>query len=176
MEAEAHKSKNIKFMFEKLASSSIISQPQPSQELSEKIVSFPESVSSQVETRIQNEGENQASTSTVLTTSCNFQSIAKTNEAKSSFQSAINITDSHYDSYFKKPNLYDIQNFFSFHRRQSALIEFFNRGKAFKMKNGTVRNWLTYNEKTFKLFCTVCLVYAKHENRFVLGMNDFSHT
>ncbi|KAK4874631.1 hypothetical protein RN001_013991 [Aquatica leii] len=44
MEPEAHKSKNIKFMFEKLAPSSIISQPQPSQELSEKIVSFPEYV------------------------------------------------------------------------------------------------------------------------------------
>ncbi|KAK4881901.1 hypothetical protein RN001_005220 [Aquatica leii] len=104
MEAEAHKSKNIKFMFEKLAPSSIISQLQPYQELSEKIVSFPEYVSSQVETRIQNEGENQASTSITLTTPCNFQSIAKTNEAKSSFQSAITITDSHYDSYFKKPN------------------------------------------------------------------------
>ncbi|KAK4887468.1 hypothetical protein RN001_003739 [Aquatica leii] len=71
MELEAHKSKNIKFMFEKLAPSSIISQPQPSQELSEKIVSFPEYVSSQVETRIQNDGENQAFTSTALTTPSN---------------------------------------------------------------------------------------------------------
>ncbi|XP_050065566.1 tigger transposable element-derived protein 4-like [Aphis gossypii] len=43
------------------------------------------------------------------------------------------------------------------------------------LENGTNRIWLTFDESSKKLFCSVCLAFALEQKTFTKGMSDWKH-
>lgn len=78
--------------------------------------------------------------------------------------------------YFARPQPKDYDLFFKKHPKQTTQRIIPN---VFNSKDGTNRKWLTYNEGTHSLFCSVCLAFAKpsvSESAFVKGgMQDWKH-
>lgn len=65
--------------------------------------------------------------------------------------------------------------FFDFHPHQPHLTNPFKSSKAFLGKNNIQRRWLTYDECSKKLFCSVCLAFSSEQNIFTDGFNTWSH-
>lgn len=78
-------------------------------------------------------------------------------------------------SYFQKPKSLTLVEFFDFHPHQPHLTYPFKSSKAFLGKNNIQRRWLTYDEHSKKLFCSVCLAFSSEQNIFIDGFNTWSH-
>jgi len=78
-------------------------------------------------------------------------------------------------SYFKKPKSLALGEFFDFHPHQPHLTHPFKSSKVFLGKNNIQRRWLTYDEHSEKLFCSVCLAFSSERNIFIDGFNTWSH-
>ncbi|KAL4091506.1 hypothetical protein QTP88_026182 [Uroleucon formosanum] len=78
-------------------------------------------------------------------------------------------------SYFKKPKSLALGEFFDFHPHQPYLTHPFKSSKVFLGKNNIQRRWLTYDEHSEKLFCSVCLAFSSERNIFIDGFNTWSH-
>ncbi|KAL4122585.1 hypothetical protein QTP88_014887 [Uroleucon formosanum] len=78
-------------------------------------------------------------------------------------------------SYFKKPKSLALGEFFDFHPYQPHLTHPFKSSKVFLGKNNIQRRWLTYDEHSEKLFCSVCLAFSSERNIFIDGFNTWSH-
>ncbi|KAL4084377.1 hypothetical protein QTP88_028200 [Uroleucon formosanum] len=78
-------------------------------------------------------------------------------------------------SYFKKPKSLALGEFFDFHPHQLHLTHPFKSSKVFLGKNNIQRRWLTYDEHSEKLFCSVCLAFSSERNIFIDGFNTWSH-
>ncbi len=59
--------------------------------------------------------------------------------------------------YFAHSQSKDLDMFFSYHPQQPQKYPI---AKVYNIKDGTNRKWLTYNEKTNSLYCSVCLAFA----------------
>jgi len=53
----------------------------------------------------------------------------------------------------------------------------FHYKKTFFWPDGSLSYWLTYNENKKYSFCSVCLVFARSndKSKFISEMNDFKH-
>ncbi|KAL4121497.1 hypothetical protein QTP88_013997 [Uroleucon formosanum] len=78
-------------------------------------------------------------------------------------------------SYFKKPKSLALGEFFDFHPHQPHLTHPFKSSKVFLGKNNIQRRWLTCDEHSEKLFCSVCLAFSSERNIFIDGFNTWSH-
>lgn len=75
-----------------------------------------------------------------------------------------------------KPKTQDISYFFKFHPYQPKdPFLLFSSNKIFFRENETNRIWLTFDESSKKLFCSVCLAFASEQNTFTKGMSDWKH-
>lgn len=78
--------------------------------------------------------------------------------------------------YFARPQSKDFDLFFQYHLKQTPQRVIPN---VFHSKDGTNRKWLTYNEVTHSLFCSICLAFAKpsaSDSAFVKGgMQAWKH-
>ncbi|KAL4091486.1 hypothetical protein QTP88_026173 [Uroleucon formosanum] len=75
----------------------------------------------------------------------------------------------------KKPKSLALGEFFDFHPHQPYLTHPFKSSKVFLGKNNIQRRWLTYDEHSEKLFCSVCLAFSSERNIFIDGFNTWSH-
>ncbi|KAL4096735.1 hypothetical protein QTP88_021629 [Uroleucon formosanum] len=67
------------------------------------------------------------------------------------------------------------REFFDFHPHQPHLTHPFKSSKVFLGKNNIQRRWITYDEHSEKLFCSVCLAFSSERNIFIDGFNTWSH-
>jgi len=74
------------------------------------------------------------------------------------------------------PSLTVLSHFFKYHPCQPKDPSLpFNSNKIFLRENGTNRVWLTFDESSKQLFCTVCLAFASESNSFTKGVSDWKH-
>lgn len=106
----------------------------------------------------------------------NLQAVNKINDTvvELDFVSASANTSTDFN-YFKKPKSLTLGEFFDFHPHQPHLTNPFKSSKAFLGKNNIQRRWLTYDECSKKLFCSVCLAFSFEQNIFTDGFNTWSH-
>ena len=78
------------------------------------------------------------------------------------------------NNFFSIPATSDIDSFFKFHPIQPCDVKDlpFNPITLFRRKSGVRRTWLTYNEHSKTLFCTVCMVYSKESSIFKSGVKS----
>lgn len=79
---------------------------------------------------------------------------------------------------FVRPATSDITLFFKLHPKQpSSFSKLPFSEKVFRKEKGQDRCWLSYNELNYKLYCSVCLAFAKtnESNSFIEGMSDWKH-
>jgi hypothetical protein len=89
-------------------------------------------------------------------------------------QHVCSIDDKH-TSMFQRPETMNMEMFFKFHPCQPYKNVLFNPNKAYVRSDGVRRMWLSYCEKEEKLFCTVCMAYAKGTGQFITGFNNWNH-
>ncbi|KAL4089590.1 hypothetical protein QTP88_024603 [Uroleucon formosanum] len=77
---------------------------------------------------------------------------------------------------FIKPSSTVLSHFFKYHPCQPKDPSLpFNPNKIFLRENGTNRVWLTFDESSKQLFCSVCLAFASESNSFTKGVFDWKH-
>ncbi|XP_050065875.1 uncharacterized protein LOC126554927 [Aphis gossypii] len=77
---------------------------------------------------------------------------------------------------FIKPSSTVLSHFFKYHPCQPKDFSLpFNSNKIFFRENGTNRVWLTFDESSKQLFCSVCLAFASESNSFTKGVSDWKH-
>lgn len=90
------------------------------------------------------------------------------------------VYDEDAQSFFKKPLFNNINAFFSFHPHQPPVdleaplpfdIGIFKRNSNENFK----RNWLSYNRKDQKLYCSVCLAFTDNDSVFCKGFDRYRH-
>lgn len=76
---------------------------------------------------------------------------------------------------FSRPKAGEIESFFKYHPQQNISDSVIK--KAFIRKDGSNRIWLSYDEVSKALFCTVCLAFAhdSENNKFINGMSERRH-
>lgn len=77
------------------------------------------------------------------------------------------------NNYFQKPS--QLEWFFEFHSIKPHVEHLFKSSKAYFRKNKTKRCWLTFNNNSMKIYCSVCLAFSSESNLFTQGLNVWTH-
>jgi len=87
-----------------------------------------------------------------------------------------NLLDNNFTlNYFQKPMLSSINDFFKFHPKQPHVEKFFKSSKAYFRSNSIKRQWLSFDNQSKSLFCSVCLAFSSEPNLFTKGLSVWTH-
>ncbi|KAL5245824.1 hypothetical protein ACI65C_013232 [Semiaphis heraclei] len=88
-----------------------------------------------------------------------------------------NLLDNNFTSfnYFKKPMPSGINDFFKFHPKQPDTEKLFKSSKAYFRSSSIKRQWLSFDDQSKSLFCSVCLAFSSEPNLFTKGLSICTH-
>lgn len=78
-------------------------------------------------------------------------------------------------NYFQKPMLCSINDFFKYHPKQPHVEKLFKSSKTYFRSNSIKRQWLSFNNQSKSLFCSVCLAFSSEPNLFTKGLSVWTH-
>ncbi|KAL5236899.1 hypothetical protein ACI65C_004309 [Semiaphis heraclei] len=79
------------------------------------------------------------------------------------------------DNNFKKPMPSGINDFFKFHPKQPDTEKLFKSSKAYFRSSSIKRQWLSFDDQSKSLFCSVCLAFSSEPNLFTKGLSIWAH-
>ncbi|XP_022161623.1 uncharacterized protein LOC111027533 [Myzus persicae] len=87
-----------------------------------------------------------------------------------------NLLDNNFTlNYFQKPMLSSINDFFKYHPKQPHVEKLFKSSKAYFRSNSIKRQWLSFDNQSKSLFCSVCLAFSSEPNLFTKGLSVWTH-
>lgn len=88
-----------------------------------------------------------------------------------------NLLDNDYGSfnYFQKPTPSGINDFFKFHPKQPDVEKLFKSSRAYFRCNSIKRQWLSFDNQSKSLFCSVCIASSSEPNIFTKGLSVWKH-
>lgn len=185
---EAKKCQNLTSMFLKekqgaSSSNSPLGEAQNFEPTSESTPAPLQNLETQNETNLETEAPNQSSNEVdeqLMVSEPDQDIITDPSEPTPTLQAELQNDPSQEEEqifFFKRPVEHEINNFFHYHPKVPISHKKFNCQIAFKTKNNTPRQWLTYSSLKDALFCTVCLAFSKTTDTsvFIDGMSNWKH-